>query len=355
MSATVLIMAGGTGGHVFPALAVARQLQDAGYRVLWLGAEGGMETGLVERHGFEIVSLAVGRLRGGGIKRKLLGPLQLLRAMWQAVGVIRRERPVLAVGFGGFVSAPGGLAARLCGLPLVIHEQNAAPGLTNRLLSRFATETLEGFEGALPGGIWVGNPVRREIAELPDPAERYGRRQGPLRILVLGGSQGALALNQDLPELLLASLGAHLQLRHQCGAGRTGEAEPVYQALGLDALVSEFIDDMAEAYAWADLVVCRAGALTVAEVAAAGVAALFVPLPSAVDDHQTLNARWLVDRGAALMLPQAEMNAGALARSLAGMMERDALAQIAGRARQLAVPDSAARVAKLCEEVAHGD
>ena len=162
-------------------------------------------------------------------------------------------------------------------------------------------------------------------------------------------------MNQDLPELLLASLGAHLQVRHQCGAGRTGEAEPVYKALGLDAQVSEFIDDMAEAYAWADLVVCRAGALTVAEVAAAGVAALFVPLPSAVDDHQTLNARWLVDRGAALMLPQAEMNAGALARNLAGMMERDALAQIAGRARQLAVPDSAARVAKLCEEVAHGD
>jgi UDP-N-acetylglucosamine--N-acetylmuramyl-(pentapeptide) pyrophosphoryl-undecaprenol N-acetylglucosamine transferase len=275
--------------------------------------------------------------------------------MWQAVAVIRRERPVLAVGFGGFVSAPGGLAARLCGLPLVIHEQNAAPGLTNRMLSRFASETLEGFEGTLPGGIWVGNPVRREIADLTDPAERYGLRQGPLRILVLGGSQGALALNQDLPELLLASLGANLQLRHQCGAGRTGEAEPVYQALGLDAQVSEFIDDMAEAYAWADLVVCRAGALTVAEVAAAGVAALFVPLPSAVDDHQTLNARWLVDRGAALMLPQAEMNAGALARSLAGMMERDALAQIAGRARQLAVPDSAARVAKLCEEVAHGD
>jgi UDP-N-acetylglucosamine--N-acetylmuramyl-(pentapeptide) pyrophosphoryl-undecaprenol N-acetylglucosamine transferase len=355
MSATVLIMAGGTGGHVFPALAVARQLQDAGYRVLWLGAEGGMETRLVERHGFEIVSLAVGRLRGGGVKRKLLGPLQLLRALWQAVAVIRRERPVLAVGFGGFVSAPGGLAAKLCRVPLVIHEQNAAPGLTNRMLSRFATETLEGFEGALPGGIWVGNPVRREIAELPDPAERYGVRQGPLRILVLGGSQGALALNQDLPELLLASLGAQLQVRHQCGAGRTGEAEPVYKALGLDALVSEFIDDMAEAYAWADLVVCRAGALTVAEVAAAGVAALFVPLPSAVDDHQTLNARWLVDRGAALMLPQAEMNAGALARSLAGMTERDALAQIAGRARQLAVPDSAARVAKLCEEVAHGD
>ena len=355
MSGTVLIMAGGTGGHVFPALAVARELADAGYRILWLGAEGGMETRLVPKHGFEVASLGVGRLRGGGLKRKVLGPLQLLRALWQARRLIRRLKPVLVVGFGGFVSAPGGLAARLAGVPLVIHEQNAVPGLTNRMLSRFAQEALEGFEGSLVGGVWVGNPVRAEIAGLPSPTERYEQRQGPLRVLVLGGSQGALALNQDLPELLMAALGSHLEVRHQCGAGREEEAAPVYQALGLNATVSEFIDDMAEAYGWADLVVCRAGALTVAEVAAAGVAALFVPLPTAVDDHQTLNARWLVDRGAALMMAQKDMNAGALARSLAGMTERDALAQIARRARQLAVPDSAARVAKLCEEVAHGD
>lgn len=352
MSATVLIMAGGTGGHVFPALAVARQMHDAGFRVLWLGAENGMETRLVPQHGFEVAVLATGRLRGGGIKRKLVGPLQLLRALFQARRLIRRERPVLAIGFGGFVSAPGGLAARLSGVPLVIHEQNAVPGLTNRLLGHAADETLVGFEGAMRGGVWVGNPVRSEIAALGEPAERYARRRGPLRVLVLGGSQGALALNQDLPELLLAALGSHLEVRHQCGAGREDEAGPVYQALGLPARVTEFIDDMAAAYAWADLVVCRAGALTVAEVAAAGVAALFVPLPTAVDDHQTLNARWLADRGAALLLPQDEMNAGALARSLAGMTERDALAQIAGRARQLAVPDSAEQVARICQEVA---
>lgn len=354
MSETVLIMAGGTGGHVFPALAVAHEMQAAGYRVLWLGAENGMETRLVPQYGFEVAVLGAGRVRGGGWKRKILGPLQLLRAVWQARRLIRQERPVLAVGFGGFVSAPGGLAAKFAGVPLVIHEQNAVPGLTNRLLGRFAAETLLGFEGAMAGGVWVGNPVRTEIAQLAEPQERYGARRGPLRVLVLGGSQGALVLNQDLPELLLAALGSHLEVRHQCGAGREDEAVPVYRALGLPAEVSEFIDDMAQAYAWADLVVCRAGALTVAEVAVAGVAALFVPLPSAVDDHQTLNAGWLVERGAALMLAQNEMNAGALARSLAGMTERDALAQIAQRARQLAVTDSARRVARICQEVADG-
>ncbi len=354
MSGTILIMAGGTGGHVFPALAVAEQLQAAGYRILWLGAEDGMETRLVPRYGFPVATLGVGRLRGGGLKRKLIGPLQLIRAVWQARSVIRRERPVLVVGFGGFVSAPGGSAARLCGVPLVIHEQNAVPGMTNRLLARFSDQVLEGFEGAMPGAIWVGNPVREEITGLNDPAQRYASRRGPLRVLVLGGSQGALALNQDLPELLLAALGPHLEVRHQCGRGRAEEARPVYKALGLNATVTEFIDDMAQAYDWADLVVCRAGALTVAEVAAAGVAALFVPLPTAVDDHQTLNANWLVDRGAALMLPQRDMNASALARSLAGMTERDALAELACRARQLAIADSAERVARLCEEVADG-
>ena len=357
MSRTVLIMAGGTGGHVFPALAVADQLRARGFEILWLGAENGMEGKLVRQYGYEIAELSVSRLRGGGIKRKLTAPFNLLRAVLQARQLIRARQPVLAVGFGGFASGPGGLAAKLCKVPVVVHEQNAVPGLTNRLLSRLATVTLEGFQGAFgnPQACWVGNPVRPEITALDEPARRYAQHQGGLRVLVLGGSQGALVLNQDLPELLLAVLGRDIQVRHQCGAGRTAEAAPIYQALGLQAQVSEFIDDMAEAYGWADLVICRAGALTVAEVAAAGVAALFVPLPSAVDDHQTLNARWLVDRGAALMLPQAEMNAGALARNLAGMMERDALAQIAGRARQLAVPDSAARVAKLCEEVAHGD
>ena len=353
---TVLIMAGGTGGHVFPALAVADQLRERGFEILWLGAENGMEGKLVGQYGYEIAELSVSRLRGGGLKRKLTAPFNLLRAVLQARQLIRARQPVLAVGFGGFASGPGGLAAKLCKVPVVVHEQNAVPGLTNRLLSRLATVTLEGFQGAFgnPQACWVGNPVRPEITALDEPARRYAQHQGGLRVLVLGGSQGALVLNQDLPELLLAVLGRDIQVRHQCGAGRTAEAAPIYQALGLQAQVSEFIDDMAEAYGWADLVICRAGALTVAEVAAAGVAAMFVPLPSAVDDHQTLNARWLSERGAALLLPQRDLGAASLAGTLKPVAERGQLAQIAERAREQAMADSAERAATLCEEVANG-
>jgi UDP-N-acetylglucosamine--N-acetylmuramyl-(pentapeptide) pyrophosphoryl-undecaprenol N-acetylglucosamine transferase len=356
MSGTVLIMAGGTGGHVFPALAVADQLRTRGFDILWLGAENGMEGNLVRQYGYEIAELSVSRLRGGGIKRKLTAPFNLLRAVLQARQLIRARQPVLAVGFGGFASGPGGLAARLCKVPVVVHEQNAVPGLTNRLLSRLSTVTLEGFQGAFghPQACWVGNPVRPQITALEEPARRYAQHQGGLRVLVLGGSQGALVLNQDLPELLLAVLGRDIQVRHQCGAGRTAEAAPIYQALGLEAQVSEFIDDMAEAYGWADLVICRAGALTVAEVAAAGVAAMFVPLPSAVDDHQTLNARWLSERGAALLLPQRDLGAASLAGTLKPVAERGLLAQIAERSREQAMADSAERAATLCEEVANG-
>lgn len=356
MTATVLMMAGGTGGHVFPALAVADQLSQRGFRILWLGASQGMEGRLVPQHGYEIAELAVSRLRGGGLKRKFSAPFNLLRAIWQARRLIRDRQPVLAVGFGGFASGPGGLAAWLCGLPMVVHEQNAVPGLTNRLLSRLASVTLQGFDGAFPGqkACWVGNPVRPAIAQLTAPAERYSEHDGGLRVLVLGGSQGALVLNQTLPELLMAVLGKDIQIRHQCGAGRINEARPVYQALGLDAQVSEFIADMAQAYEWADLVICRAGALTVAEVAAAGVAALFIPLPTAVDDHQTLNARWLADQGAALLLAQSALTAASLANILNPVANREALADIAQRARQQAVVDSAERAATLCQEVAHG-
>ena len=356
MSRTILIMAGGTGGHVFPALAVADQLRARGFDILWLGAEHGMEGQLVRRHGYDIAELSVSRLRGGGLKRKLTAPFNLLRAVLQARQIIRQRQPVLAVGFGGFASGPGGLAARLCKVPVVVHEQNAVPGLTNRLLSKMATVTLEGFEGAFIGkqACWVGNPVRADIAAIAEPVNRYARHQGGLRVLIVGGSQGALVLNQDLPELLLAVLGRDIQVRHQCGAGRTAEAAPIYDALGMNAQVSEFIDDMAEAYGWADLVICRAGALTVAEVAAAGVAALFIPLLTAVDDHQTLNARWLSDRGAALLLPQRELSAATLAATLKPVAERGALSQMAQRAREQAVVDSAERAATLCEEVANG-
>ena len=206
MSGTILIMAGGTGGHVFPALAVADQLRERGFRILWLGAENGMEGKLVRQYGYEIAELAVSRLRGGGLKRKLTAPFNLLRAVLQARSLISQRQPLLAVGFGGFASGPGGLAARLCKVPVVVHEQNAVPGLTNRLLSKMATVTLEGFQGAFgtQSACWVGNPVRAEIASLDEPARRYAQHQGGLRVLVLGGSQGALILNQDLPELLLA-------------------------------------------------------------------------------------------------------------------------------------------------------
>lgn len=352
---TVLIMAGGTGGHVFPALAVAEKLAESGFGIHWLGAEGGMEGSLVRQRGLTISELAVSRLRGGGLKRKLLAPINLLKAMLQARQVISEKQPVLAVGFGGFASGPGGLAARLCRVPLVIHEQNAIPGLTNRLLSRFATVTLEGFKGAFgsDAACWVGNPVRPEILDLAAPKARYSQRKGPLRVLVLGGSQGALVLNQTLPELLRAVLGDKIQVCHQCGGGRREEAAPIYEALGMRAQVTEFIDDMAEAYGWADLVICRAGALTVAEVSAAGVAALFIPLPTAVDDHQTLNARWLSSQEAALLLPQNQLSAASLAAMLTPLAERNRLAVMAERAKSMAIPDSAERAAGLCQEVAH--
>ena len=245
---------------------------------------------------------------------------------------------------GTLIVAPEGLNGTLAGTSMAI---DALITELNRL---------EGFEGAFIGkqACWVGNPVRADIAAIAEPVNRYARHQGGLRVLIVGGSQGALVLNQDLPELLLAVLGRDIQVRHQCGAGRTAEAAPIYDALGMNAQVSEFIDDMAEAYGWADLVICRAGALTVAEVAAAGVAALFIPLPTAVDDHQTLNARWLSDRGAALLLPQRELSAATLAATLKPVAERGALSQMAQRAREQAVVDSAERAATLCEEVANG-
>lgn len=356
MSKRALIMAGGTGGHVFPALALARELTDHGFQVDWLGARTGIENRLVPAAGLTLHTLSVSGVRGNGVKRLLGAPLMLTRAVLSAWRLTRHLRPSVAVGFGGFASGPGGIAARLAGVPLVIHEQNAVPGMTNRILSRFAARVLEAFSGAFPdetGAVAVGNPVRREILELPNPSRRYGERQGPLRILVTGGSQGAQVFNTTLPRLLAAHFAQAPEIRHQAGQGRISEADAAYEQAGLKANVSEFIDDMAEAYGWADLVICRAGALTVSEVAAAGVAALFVPLPWAVDDHQTLNARWLADQRAARLLPQPELDEEGLRRSLRGMDDRESLALMAGRARQQAIPDSAVRMREICEEVAH--
>ena len=355
---TVLMMAGGTGGHVFPALAVAGELAQSGFAVQWLGSRRGIENSLVPEAGYPLHALEVRGLRGGGLARTLMAPLMLLRAVLSAVVLVRRLRPVLAVGFGGYASGPGGLAARLNGVPLVLHEQNARSGLTNRLLARVATRVLQAFPGAFADAEVVGNPVRAGIFSLAPPAERLISHQGPLRLLVLGGSQGALALNRDLPPALADYLGTSRKdavvIRHQCGRDRQEEVRQAYEKTGLSVSIEEFIRAMDDAYQWADLVICRAGALTVSEVAAAGVAAVFVPLPTAVDDHQTLNARWLADQQAGRLLPQSSLNRDGLAGVLDELMNREALAGMAARARSMARPDSAARVAAICEEVLHG-
>ncbi|MDF1781561.1 MAG: undecaprenyldiphospho-muramoylpentapeptide beta-N-acetylglucosaminyltransferase [Alcanivoracaceae bacterium] len=356
MSDNVLVMAGGTGGHVIPALTVAEVLRARGYQVHWLGAEQGIENRLVPAHNFPLHRLTISGVRGNGVMRKLMAPLKLVRAVYAACKIIRDIRPKLTVGFGGFASGPGGIASVISGVPLVIHEQNAVPGLTNRVLSKVARIVLQAFSGAFKGSaMTVGNPVRDAIVALPAPEQRYAAREGDLNILITGGSQGALALNCLLPAQLAKVVGdAAVNIRHQAGRGRVEEAERAYKAAQLNADVAEFIDDMAQAYGWADLIICRAGAATVCEVAAAGVAALFVPLPTAVDDHQTFNARWLSDEGAALLLPQSELESGALQKLLSEYFTRAQLQDVACRARSMAITDSAEKVAEICQEVIHG-
>jgi len=354
--ARVMIMAGGTGGHVFPALAVAQALQRRGVEVIWLGVRGGFEDGVVCQAGYPLEYIEIRGLRGQGIGRWLLAPLRLLRALWQSLRALRRQRPRLVLGMGGFLSGPGGVAARLLGIPLVIHEQNALPGLTNRLLARLASRVLEAFPGSFgrrPGVLAVGNPVRPEIAALRDPSARFAGREGPLRLLVLGGSLGAQALNETVPAAL-ARLPPGLprpQVRHQAGRGKADATVAAYANLGVTAEVVPFIADMAEAYAWADLVICRAGALTVAELAAAGVGAILIPYPHAVDDHQTHNAAFLVQAGAAQRLPQPELTPERLAELLAGLCNgRGRVRAMAFAARSLARPEATETVARICEE-----
>ncbi|GGY09316.1 undecaprenyldiphospho-muramoylpentapeptide beta-N-acetylglucosaminyltransferase [Paludibacterium paludis] len=349
---TVMIMAGGTGGHIFPGLAVAREMSARGWEVIWLGAEGGMETRLVPQHGYAIETLKIAGMRGNGLRRWLSLPPMMLRALLRTFGVLRRHRPALAIGFGGYTGFPGGLMAVLCGKPLVIHEQNSVAGLTNRVLSRLARRTLFAFPSAFPclDGM-VGNPVREEIAALPGPEERFEGRQGPLRLLVVGGSLGARVFNTLLPEAIaLLSEGDRPLVTHQAGAKEIGTLKENYRAAGVDAECLAFIDDMAARYADADLVLCRAGALTVAELAAAGVGSILVPYPFAVDDHQTGNARYLSEAGAARLVPQHVLTAEGLA-SLLKSTTRDECLQMARRARLLAIPDAARRVADECEAV----
>ncbi|MBB5208785.1 UDP-N-acetylglucosamine--N-acetylmuramyl-(pentapeptide) pyrophosphoryl-undecaprenol N-acetylglucosamine transferase [Chiayiivirga flava] len=349
-AAPVAILAGGTGGHIFPGLAVARTLRDRGVPVIWLGARGRMETRLVPAQGFALETIEISALRGQGSLSTLTAPLRVLRAVWQARSVLRRHRPRAVISFGGFAAGPGGLAARLSGLPLLVHEQNRVPGLTNRVLARLARRVLQGFPGSFAAvlqPVTVGNPVRREIAALPSPDERLAGRSGPVRVLVLGGSQGARALNDGVPQAL-AMLGAEarLEVLHQCGeqfAERTAQA---YAQAGIAATIEPFIADMAHAYAWADLVICRAGALTLAEVCATGVGSVLVPFPHAADDHQTRNAEFLVTHAAAALVPESDAFAERLADSLRVPLADPALRlQWANASRALARPEAAERVA----------
>jgi UDP-N-acetylglucosamine--N-acetylmuramyl-(pentapeptide) pyrophosphoryl-undecaprenol N-acetylglucosamine transferase len=343
----VLILAGGTGGHIFPGLAVAAALRARGVPVSWLGADGGMETRLVPQQGIAIDTIAVKGLRGKGAMALLGAPLRVLQAIRAASRVMRARQPLAVISFGGYAAGPGGIAAKLHGVPLIVHEQNRAPGMTNRVLARFARSVLTGFPQTFKGidEDVVGNPVRESIAALPMPAQRFAARNGALRLLVLGGSQGARALNDAVPRAL-ATLNGSVQVRHQCGEKLRGDAERAYVRAGVAATVEPFIADMAAAYANADLVVCRAGALTLAELCAAGVGSVLVPFPQAVDDHQTRNAEYLVERGAALLLPQGEHLAEELHATLAALAADPARRlAMAEAARALATPDAAERVA----------
>lgn len=347
----IMIAAGGTGGHVYPALAVAKVLMRRGHEVVWMGTPDSFEARVVPPHGIPFERVRVSGVRGKGLLTLLKAPLRVLRAVLDAWAVIRRQQPALVLGMGGFAAGPGGLAARLSGRPLLIHEQNAAPGLTNRLLARIATRVLEAFPGTFAGAITVGNPVRAGFLELPAPAQRLAGHGSTPRVLVLGGSQGARALNQVLPAALaLMPAGARPQVRHQ--AGRTLDvAEAAYAQAGVSAEVLAFIDDMPAAYDWADLVVCRSGASTVAELAAAGCAALLVPFPAAVDDHQTRNGEYLVKAGAAMLIAEAALTPQRLADTLADLLSRRAqLAMMATAARTAAWIAADERIADLCLE-----
>jgi UDP-N-acetylglucosamine--N-acetylmuramyl-(pentapeptide) pyrophosphoryl-undecaprenol N-acetylglucosamine transferase len=351
----VLIMAGGTGGHIFPGLAVAEVLRQQNIPVRWLGAVGGMETRTVPDAGIELDVVAITGLRGKGLMRWIQMPLMLFRAVWQARRLLEANRPGCAISFGGYAAAPGGIAAWTKGIPVLVHEQNRIPGLTNRLLMRFARKILQGFPGTFPhdkSAIDSGNPVRRQVASIEAPQTRLAGRSGPVRVLVTGGSQGAQILNKVVPAALkLLSSSIATQVRHQAGAKRVDEALEAYGTAGVDADIQPFISDMAEAYSWADLVICRSGALTVAELAAAGVASVLVPFAYAVDDHQTRNAQYLADAGAAIILSQSTLDAKILASALEPLLcDRTTLATMANAARQQALPNAAEKVVEACHE-----
>jgi UDP-N-acetylglucosamine--N-acetylmuramyl-(pentapeptide) pyrophosphoryl-undecaprenol N-acetylglucosamine transferase len=347
---TILIMAGGTGGHIFPGLAVAHEMRAAGWDVVWLGARGGMEERLVPPRGYRSAWIRAKAARGKGLAQKLLLPANLLLSFWESARVIRRLRPNVVLGLGGYVAFPGGMMASLLNRPLALHEQNAVAGLANRVLSGVSDKVMVAFPGALKSAEWTGNPVRGEIAALPVPEVRFAGRQGPLRILVVGGSLGAQALNETVPRAL-ALLSTPATVVHQSGEKHLDALKKAYSAAGLQGQLVPFIEDMARCYAEADLVICRAGAVTIAELSAGGIASILVPFPYAVDDHQSANARFLADQGAAILVPQSDLTPEKLA-GLISSLDRAKLLEMASKARALGKPDAARVVAQRCMEIA---
>lgn len=355
MSKTFLIMAGGTGGHVYPALGFAQLAQQRGHRVSWLGTETGLEARIVPEKGIDLNVVDIAGVRGKGVKSLLAAPFKILKAVLQSLSVLKGVRPDLVIGFGGYTAGPGGVASKLAGLPLVIHEQNAIAGTTNKLLSKIASKVLCAFEGALPKSEIVGNPVRAEILNLDQ--YRTGRADDaePCNLLILGGSLGARFLNESVPQALAKlPLASRPKVRHQAGPKLLDEARDSYAQMAVDAEITAYIEDMAEAYAWADLVVCRAGAMTVSELAVVGLPALFVPFPYAIDDHQTANAQWLQESGAAVIYQQREENPEHFAELLQGLMEsKQSLKEMAERARGRGIRNSTERILDICEELAN--
>ncbi len=350
---TLMIMAGGTGGHVYPAMAVADHLHAQGWKIVWLATEGGMENRLIAGKPYEVAMIRMRGIRGKGVVRKLAAPLQVLLACWQGWRAMHRQRPDVVLGMGGFAAFPGGLVAWLTRRPLVIHEQNSIAGLTNRVLSQFASRVLAAFPSAFgKQAMLAGNPVRADITSIAEPPARFAGRTGALRVLVVGGSLGAQALNETVPQALaLLPESVRPQVIHQSGERHLAELETCYRRAGVHAETRAFINDMADMYSWADLVICRAGALTIAELAAAGVASVLVPFPHAVDDHQTHNARYLAENGAAWLIQQKNLSPQGLA-SLIGDMTREKLLGMAVRARALGKPEATATVAGVCREMA---
>jgi UDP-N-acetylglucosamine--N-acetylmuramyl-(pentapeptide) pyrophosphoryl-undecaprenol N-acetylglucosamine transferase len=349
---TIMVMAGGTGGHVYPAIAVADYLKQHGWNVVWLATEQGMENRLIEGKGYQKATIKMQGVRGKGMMSWIMVPLKLLRACHQSLQALKTFKPHVVLGMGGFAAFPGALMSKICGIPLVIHEQNSLAGLTNKLMAKLANRTLVAFPNALPKGELVGNPVRDNITQLPIPARRFSDRQGPLRVLVIGGSLGAQAFNELIPQAMaLLPQNKRPMIVHQSGVKHLDALMRNYQMHGVKADCRAFIEDMDELYAWADFVIARAGAMTVAELAVVGLGSLLIPYPYAVDDHQTFNARYLSSHGAAKLISQKELSPEML-KDLMNSLSRETCLDMANLARKLGQPEATLTVATVCSEVA---